>query len=248
MFKEVLNCPNMPDITCTFRCTDDGFIMGTGTQQQVDNLIARLQTMDTTRSITYEIQWDSIDILDLTIYKGHRFESTGVMDIKQYRKPTSLGMHLARNSHHPQNTFAGILQGAAGRALVASSSKTEFIKALNIIAKEFELRGYSRTEIAEHLDNYKTHSQRQEWILQVSGMKQVRNKPENQPLRILKMPYTSRGAQMGYSSIMHKIHDMACQKEGGKYTYPNIAKPALENRYMCANKATENLRGNIRSH
>ena len=51
----------------------------------------------------------SVDFLDVTIYKGTKFETPGYLDYKVFFKPTDTHQLLHCKSCHPHHTFKGIV-------------------------------------------------------------------------------------------------------------------------------------------
>ena len=63
-------------------------------------------------SITVKVEMDkqSINFLDKTVFKGNRFTSDGMLDTKVYFKPTDTLELLYKNSYHPPHTFSRIIK------------------------------------------------------------------------------------------------------------------------------------------
>jgi len=91
-----------PPLTVDIRMVDDGFFVFEGSKRQFGTFLELLQQMDARRQLTLSWSQHSIDFLDLTIYKGARLWNEKVLDLKLYEKPSALGLHLVRSSHHPQ--------------------------------------------------------------------------------------------------------------------------------------------------
>ena len=78
-----------------FRLLDDIFFVWEGTRTELDEFLKMFDELSPSLSFTQEIKEKKIAILDLTIYKGKRFESNNVLDYCLYEKPTN--QHLFTN-------------------------------------------------------------------------------------------------------------------------------------------------------
>ena len=124
------------------RYIDDILCIWPGSQQSLDHFIQYLNGAHPTIKFTCESSPHSVDFLDVTIYKGDRYRSTGTLDIKPFFKPTNKFQYLEYSSAHPRNMFRGLIKGELTRLLRACSDEAEYLK---IQAKTFRLfrdRGY----------------------------------------------------------------------------------------------------------
>ena len=99
------------------RLVDDYFLVLEGPIADRLKIIDAMEKADPKRPLKVQISSQSIDFLDVTIYKGPKFLTTGILDTKPYTKPSYTGMHLPYSSHHPQSTFDSILSGYHNRSL-----------------------------------------------------------------------------------------------------------------------------------
>ena len=93
-----------------------------------------------TIKFTYESSPHTVDFLDLTVYKGDRYHSTGLLDIKPFFKKTNKFQYSHYTSAHPKNTFRSLVKGELTRLLRACSDEETYN---NIVHK----LKYSLTEI-----------------------------------------------------------------------------------------------------
>ena len=94
-----------------YRYMDDTLVFWTGSLAQLEDFIQFINTLHGSLKFTYEASVQSIQFLDLVIYKGKRFDETGILDIKCHTKKTETGQFLHRSSCHPQPVFDGFLRG-----------------------------------------------------------------------------------------------------------------------------------------
>ena len=122
------------------RFIDDGFLL-VSTKEDAIRIIKKLNDA-TNLDLTYEISERKAIFLDLEVYKGERFELEGRLDLRVYFKPTNRLLYLPMVSNHPMSMKLGIVIGEAIRALRNSTSKAEWLKALQFIFKGLMARGY----------------------------------------------------------------------------------------------------------
>ena len=67
--------------------------------------------------------------LDTVVYKENRFKETGIFDTKVYFKPTDTLEHLHKKSHHPSNTFKGLIKSQIIRYVRICNNEQDVIKA-----------------------------------------------------------------------------------------------------------------------
>ena len=85
-----------------FRYMDDLLIVVNGTSLQRQKFLRGLRERARFFRIQVEsITSESVDYLDLRIYKGTRFHKTGYLDHEVFVKPTSVWQPLRRSSFHP---------------------------------------------------------------------------------------------------------------------------------------------------
>ena len=89
-----------------------------------------------------EIELHLDNFLDLTIYKGARFRTSGYLDLKVYFKPTDSHQLLNTNSFHPKHTFPGIVKSQILKYYRNCSDPTEFNKACTLLEQALAPRGY----------------------------------------------------------------------------------------------------------
>ena len=87
---------------------------------------------------------ESITFSDLEIYKGHRFNTTRILDTKLYKKPTNPQTFLHFDSCHSSSTFPTIVRGELLRALRATSDAENYSIAVNKLLECFQERGYPK--------------------------------------------------------------------------------------------------------
>ena len=92
-----------------------------GTDEQLAQFVQHLNSQMQAIKFTLSSSMQSITFLDLELYKGHRFNRSGILDTRLYKKPTNPQSFLHYNSCHGSTTFTTIVKGEILRALRATS-------------------------------------------------------------------------------------------------------------------------------
>ncbi|VDI74976.1 Hypothetical predicted protein [Mytilus galloprovincialis] len=94
---------------CQYR--DDGFMITECNKSQIDEFFAIANNIDPLLKFTYNFSNTEVTYLDTEVYKGERFKSSGVLDIRLHVKPTETYQYLPITSAHPKHTFRSIITG-----------------------------------------------------------------------------------------------------------------------------------------
>ena len=158
--KQIMdNFPSKDNIIFHHRMRDDGFIIFDGTSDQIVNLFEKANAKHDLLKFTYEIDSDSMKFLDTEIYKGNRYQSTGILDIKCYNKKTEKFQYLQCSSCHPQRCFKSFVKGEGIRLLRNSSDKDEYKNRINLFIEKLSKRGYKKEYVWKILNGIR-HSDR----------------------------------------------------------------------------------------
>lgn len=136
-------CPKQP--TCYLRYLDDVWGIWTGTEEEFADFVAVLNSHDPSIQLKTEINKQSIDFLDTTVFKGPDFQKDFKLDVKVFFKSTDTHALLHKHSFHPKHTFRGILKSQILRFKRICTRHKDFIEAVSILFKALRRRGYSRT-------------------------------------------------------------------------------------------------------
>lgn len=140
--KEALaKCTLKPD--CYFRFLDDIFAVWSHSEEEFWNFFNTLNNHHPTIKLKATIHRQSVDFLDVTVYKGPNFESKSQLDTKVYFKPTDSHQLLHKNSFHPKHTFKGIIKSQIIRFHRICNNKSDFEEACATLFKALRPRGYS---------------------------------------------------------------------------------------------------------
>ena len=134
-------CSKIPQ--CFFRFLDDIFIIWPHTHKEFEDLFDILNNHHPTIKLKSSISKDSIDFLDLTIFKGPQFYEMGQLDTKVYFKPTDTHELLHKKSYHPKHTFKGIIKSQILRFRRNCTNTKAFDSACTTLFQALKHRGYS---------------------------------------------------------------------------------------------------------
>ena len=153
------NSPTVPILWK--RYIDDILCIWPGSQQSLDHFTQFLNGAHPTIKFTCESSPHSVDFLDVTIYKGDRYRSTGTLDIRPFFKPTNKFQYLEFSSAHPRNMFRGLIKGELTRLLRACSDEAEYNKIKTKTLKLFRDRGYP-SKLIKRVQDLVPYSNRQQ--------------------------------------------------------------------------------------
>ena len=127
------------------RFLDDIFIIWEHSLQDFQEFLTTLNNHKETIKLKPTISQESIDFLDVTVFKGPRFQRENILDTKVFFKPTDTHELLHKTSYHPQHTFSGILKSQFLRFFRISNNFSDYLKASQTLIKVLATRNYSRS-------------------------------------------------------------------------------------------------------
>ena len=131
------------------RYIDDIFIIWTGTREQLESYIDKINKIHPTIKFTYEVDKKEVVFLDTTVYKGDRFKTQGILDIKTHIKKTNKQLYIHKESYHPKSVKQAIIKGETKRYLRTNSNKATFNNMKLKLIHKLKQRGYKTKEIIE---------------------------------------------------------------------------------------------------
>jgi hypothetical protein len=112
---------------------------------------------------------NSAEFLDLTIFKGVRFNTHRIIDFNLFQKPFNKYLYLPTSSFHKQHTFKSFIQSEMKRYRINCNNDTHYTSAIQSFATRLFARGYSETLLQDSmnitlnrqqlLNNYNTRTQ-----------------------------------------------------------------------------------------
>ena len=109
---------------------------------------------------TAEISENEITFPDTIIYKGDRFLTDSILDIKTHYKPTETFQYTHFTSCHPLGVKRGFIKGEATRILRTNSSQNTFEECLSNFKLRLKARGYPNNFIERSLTGVRFENRR----------------------------------------------------------------------------------------
>ena len=88
------------------RYIDDIACIWNGSLHSAINFAKEINKLHPTIKVTLKYSYLEMDFMDINIYKGRRFTSTGFLDTKVYFKPHIAYLYIAFDSNHPKHNPA----------------------------------------------------------------------------------------------------------------------------------------------
>lgn len=133
------------------RFIDDILIVWPGPPETLKEEIDKLNQQHPTIKFTAEISETQVTFLDLELYKGNRFQSSGKLDIRPHIKATNKFQYLHYSSAHPRSVFKAVANGELTRMLRASTDEATYNQHAKKITTMMKKRNYPNTILTEAL-------------------------------------------------------------------------------------------------
>ena len=156
------------------RYIDDIFSLWNTNRENIQMFIDLANNHHQTIKFTAEVSTTETTFLDTIIYKGERFRSENILDIKTHFKTTETFQYTYFSTCHPTTTKRGFVKGEALRLLRTNSSEALFEEEINNFKERLTERGYPINFVENALSEVKHE-----------GRKQSLAKKQKEPKRIL---------------------------------------------------------------
>ncbi|CAC5370347.1 unnamed protein product [Mytilus coruscus] len=138
-------------LSSTYR--DDGFIIFNSSRDNGNELFNIVNNIHSLIQFTHEISHTSIQVFDVTIFRGNRFLNQNILDVKLYHKPTDNFQYLERLSSHSSSVFNGLITAEILRFMMSSNNKDDTPEEVETFKTKILLRGYSEKDINPIITN-----------------------------------------------------------------------------------------------
>ena len=145
------------------RFLDDIFLVFQGDNKQATHIQDIFNSLNSSIKFTIDHSADQINFLDVTIFKGPGFRSTGLLDTKIYRKPTDTRSLLHTQSFHPPHVYNGIVKSQLIRYNRICSSQSSFNQEVKSLFKTLKTRGYSNSRLRRLFAEWKYQIKYNPW-------------------------------------------------------------------------------------
>lgn len=137
-----------------YRYLDDIWGVWSHSMEEFEKFINILHTHRESIKIKSTKSLESVDFLDTTTFKGHKFLESGTLDVKVFFKETDTHALLFKNSFHPKHTFAGLIKSQLLRFHRICTRSEDFKIAVKILFQALSTRGYCRSFCRQGLKNF----------------------------------------------------------------------------------------------
>jgi hypothetical protein len=124
------------------RLIDDLFAIFRGTKANLDRFLKALKSLHDRIEIAVTVSEMSVDFLDITIFKGERFNARRVLDVKPFEKSMNPYLYIPFTSAHPKHLKRAWIKTELMRLARNSSSRDEFQRANERFYARLKARGY----------------------------------------------------------------------------------------------------------
>ncbi|CAN0198137.1 unnamed protein product, partial [Discosporangium mesarthrocarpum] len=111
---EASRVSNMELLLLFVRYIDDIFAVYAGTREDTQSPIQPMYD-SLNLKLTIETSYSQMDMLDLAIFKGPRFLSSGILDIRTHQKTMNKYLYLPSRSAHPLYSKTGFIKAELKR-------------------------------------------------------------------------------------------------------------------------------------
>ena len=158
--EEKLKYVGKPHIKLWKRLIDDIFVIWTGSKPEFITFMTKINQIHNTIKFTYEVSETELTFLDITLYKGERFDTSQLLDVRTHIKPTNKQLYIHATSYHPPTTINAISKGETNRYLRTNSNEREFQTMKQKLTNRLLQRGYKHKQILPHINSVKFNQRR----------------------------------------------------------------------------------------
>jgi hypothetical protein len=174
------------------RYIDDAIAVWPGDRSSLLKFISLLQGLaNPSIAWTFVISDTSINFLDITIFKGLDFATSGMLSVSLYQKPGNLYQYIPPSSGHLPQVFKNLVHGEVIRLLRASSRVEDFDSGLAAFRARLIARGYAGANVDNIFRQY-PHSRRHASLFEVHPATQSPTEPSASPIVRLILPLTAQ--------------------------------------------------------
>ena len=129
------------------RFIDDGFGITKANKTEFEYWVSKFNLLRDTITIDKFSYGDSVDFMDLHIYKADNFASTGKFDISIFQKKSNKYMYIPAKSGHAKHTIKNFILNELSRYVRYNTVKTSFLRIRNKFYARLRNRGYKKVQL-----------------------------------------------------------------------------------------------------
>jgi len=253
--EKIINTKNPfhKKIVYWFRYVDDIICLFNGNEKESNDLLEYLNSISNTIQFTKESQNESINFLDVTIYKENNEHA-----FKIYRKSTQTDMFIHSSSNHPwQHKMAGF-RSLINRLISIPMNSHNYNDEVNTIKYLAKKNGYNPTTIDKMIKKIKEKKRRQERNRQNNNTNIAKEKyicvPHNRVMnKAIRKTFENTDYKMSFRT-RNNAHDIIKRKTGmldtniNKYEKPGVYKLTCDDCDQFYIGQTRNFKLRFREH
>ena len=143
------------------RFIDNIFCLWDRSREDVQQFIVQCNNHHLTIKFTAEISETETTFLDTNVYRGERFKTESVLDVKAHFKPTETFQYTEFSTCHSPGVKRGFIKGEALRLLCTNSSRINFEENIKKFKTNLIKRGYPEKLTQETLSEVKFESRKE---------------------------------------------------------------------------------------
>ena len=113
----------------------------------------RINQIHRTIKFTHELNETELIFLDITLYKGERFNHNQILDIRTHIKLTNKQLYVHATSYHPPTTINAISKGETNQYLRTNSDECGFKNMKRKLTSRLLQGRYKYKQILPHIES-----------------------------------------------------------------------------------------------
>lgn len=190
---------------------DDTIACIEASPEAIQQLIAELNALHPSITITTVIDSSQAVFLDMVIFKGARWSGSGhtLLDCRVHTKPGSLHLYIPSFSCHPRGATTGFISGEARRFVCLSTSHEGALEQCLVFARALYARGYPIDTIVNELGKVDYNKRFQYLRLTPTPTSSVVNPVDASDARVVAfvVPYTPITARWGIGKALKECFE-----------------------------------------
>ena len=182
------------------RYIDDIACIWNGSLHSAINFAKEINKLHPTIKVTLKYSYLEMDFMDINIYKGRRFTSTGFLDTKVYFKPHNAYLYIAFDSNHPKHNPAGLIKTELIRYVRICSDIDNFNHIRSLLYGRLRERGFPIEFLNQEMEKVQ-YNNRNQYLAETS-----KHDKKNLPL-VFKIMYNNRLDNLGLPNLLKNCND-----------------------------------------
>ena len=189
------------------RFIDDVVGVWTNDESSLSAFFSQYQSFYPEIRITPSVSFSSVDILYITLFKGDRFNSCGILDTKCFQKPLNAYQYIPYYSWHPSHQKKSFILSELKRYLLRESDPFGFMRLRKQFYSRLRARGYPKKFL---LSCFRLVSRLDKSVL-LSRLHNSASQRTGAPL-VLKLDFSSSAKALNLGATLNPTLYRLCQE------------------------------------